>query len=153
MRVNALTIKNQKALKKPITQAKYFHSADYMWNSTQPTDVTLSIIQEEKGSQKVLHPWLCCSKSLYSTPSAAFQRLLCAKECRTALILKFGLISFANHRKWYSVSILCDSPGLKQVSVKRVFGNSLIKYWAFTLMGHEDDSPSRVWVPHPRWYF
>lgn len=56
MWVNALTIKNQKALKKHITRTKSFHSIDNMWNPTQPTDSILSIIQEEKGSQKSTAP-------------------------------------------------------------------------------------------------
>ena len=71
---NAPTIKTQEPLKKRVTVAKSFHSIDNMWNPTQPTDSIVWIIQEERGSQKVLHPRLCSSKSLYSTPSGACQQ-------------------------------------------------------------------------------
>lgn len=98
MRANALTIKKQKAFEKHITRANFRHLIDNKWNHTEPTDSILSIIQEEKCSQKVLHPRLCSSKSLYSTPSAARQSqwLLCAQEWRTALIFKSALISTVN---------------------------------------------------------
>ena len=56
MQANAQTIKTQKALKKHITRAKSFHSIDNMWNPKQPSDSTLSIIQEEKGFAKSTAP-------------------------------------------------------------------------------------------------
>lgn len=81
-------LKNRKAWKKHITHAKSHHLIDNKWNHTEPTDRILSIIHEQKGSQKVVP-----TGDAAVNHRIAHHLLLSAQERRTTTVLRSPLVS------------------------------------------------------------